>query len=134
MAMQLSVWSQYYHDKTPEGAVEEFLKDGITTSELSDEHGLLLLERDADVVKTGREFRAFLEEKGFSMPQGHLFLKVKLITDPAAVSVLYRWIDLYEAIGIKNMVLHIDRMVDSGLGKEERMAKNVETCTWSSRP
>ena len=50
MAMELSVWSQYYHDKTPEWAVEEFLKDGITTSELSDEHGRMLLERDADAV------------------------------------------------------------------------------------
>ena len=124
--MKLSIWSSYYAELSAEDAVKRLIENGIYCSELSDEHGLELLNRSPDVLGTAKKFAAFLAENNFEMPQGHLFLRVKLCTDEAAVETLCRWIDLYEAIGIKNMVLHCDNMVDSGLGKEERTEKNIE--------
>ena len=60
MKTELSIWSQYYYELSPEEAVLEFLKNGIGAMELSDEHGAALLERDADVVATGKRFANFL--------------------------------------------------------------------------
>ena len=124
--MKLGIWSTYYYDLSPEDAVKEFLKNGIDACELSDEHGAVLLERDEDVVATGKRFAAFLREHNFSIPQGHLWLYVKICSDENVLPRLYRWIDLYEAIGIKNMVLHCDSLVAEEADFETRVEKNVE--------
>lgn len=124
--MKLSIWSSYYVELKIEDAVKRFIENGIYCSELSDEHGFELLNRSADIKETAKNFAAFLAENNFEMPQGHLFLKVKLCTDETAVDTICKWIDLYEGIGIKNLVLHCDNMVNSSLTKEEKITKNVE--------
>lgn len=126
MEAKLSIWSFYYYELSPEEAVEEFIKNGINCSELSGEHGLELLNRDVDVVSTGKKFAQFINERNFEISQGHLWLKVKLCSDDDAIDKLYRWIDMYEAIGIKNMVLHYDRLSGTGLSRRERADKNIE--------
>lgn len=126
MEAKLSVWSSYYMELEIENAIDEFIKNGIFCSELSDEHGLQLLERDTNVVATGKKLAGFLAEWNFEMSQGHLWLKVKICSDENAVEKLYKWIDLYEAIGIKNMVLHCDNLVGADCTKQERAQKNVE--------
>ena len=65
--MKLSIWSSYYIDLSPEEAVDRFCVNGIYSSELSDEHGLQLLERDEDIIKTAREFAEFLKSR--ELPQ-----------------------------------------------------------------
>ena len=106
MKTTLSVWTAYYVELSPEDAVRELKKHGILSAELSDEHGKMLLDR-GDPVETGRQFRAFLAQEGFTMTQGHLWLKVRLC-DENAIPVLAQWLRLYEAIGIENGVLHCD--------------------------
>ena len=66
---RLSIWSQYYNGLSPEEVVERFIENGIYCSELSDEHGLELLERDADFVKTGEKFGQFAKDRGFEIYQ-----------------------------------------------------------------
>lgn len=124
--MKLSIWSSYYVELKIEDAVKRFIENGIYCSELSDEHGLELLNRSDDIIGTAKKLAAFLAENNFEMSQGHLFLKVKLCTDETAVDTICKWIDLYEGIGIKNLVLHCDNMVNSSLTKEEKITKNVE--------
>ena len=124
--MELGIWSTYYYELSPEDVVREFLKNGIRASELSDEHGKVLLDRSDDVVATGREFARFLKENDFSMPQGHLYLYIHICTDPDAIGELLRWIDLYEAIGIRNMVLHCDSSLPAEWSFEEKAEKNIE--------
>ena len=124
--MKLGVWSSYYIDLSPEEAVDRFCQNGIYASELSDEHGAMLLERGDDVKRIGEEFKAFLKSRGFDMPQGHLWLKAKICADESAVAKICRWIDLYEAIGIKNMVLHCDNLANTSLSKQEKQQMNVE--------
>ena len=125
MSARLAIWSGYYGEFKIEGAVEEFLKDGILAAELSHEHGEEILARSEDRVATGKALRAFLEEKGFELSQGHLRLHCRLCTYEGAVEGICDEIDLYEAIGIKNMVLHPDMMEESGLTRKERFERNT---------
>ena len=123
---ELSVWSAYYVDLSPEDAILELKKNGICASELSDEHGYMLLQR-GDPEKAGKEFHAFLEKENFTVTQGHLFLRVKLVTDETAVDTLEKWLRLYEAIGIENAVLHADMIAgDEEISRKERIDRNRE--------
>ena len=103
MKAKLSIWSQYYYEMNAEEAVLEFIKNGIYASELSDEHGAELFSRSEDYIATGKAFAKFLAEHDFEMSQGHLWLRVKICADESAMATLCKWIDMYEAIGIKNM-------------------------------
>ncbi len=124
MTPKLSIWSNYYGG-TIEESVEEFIKDGIYAAELSTEQGQELVDRDPDVVKTGKTLRAFLEKRNFDMSQGHLWLRSYICSCPTAIEIICLWVDLYEAIGVKNMVLHCDMLEGSGLTKKERLDRNV---------
>jgi len=126
MEAKLSVWTSYYVELSPEDAVLELKKHGIGCAELSDEHGLMLLER-GNPNETGAQFREFLKKEAFTMTQGHLWLRVRLCTDPEAVPNLVKWLELYEAIGIENAVLHCDSMPEAGLDEETVYARNLET-------
>lgn len=124
--MKLSIWSSYYVELKAEEAVKRFIENGIYCSELSDEHGFELLNRSENTAETAKAFADFLKENHFEISQGHLYLKIKLCSDPHAVNTLCRWIDLYEGIGIKNMVLHCDNLVGTSFSRREKIAKNVE--------
>jgi sugar phosphate isomerase/epimerase len=124
--MKLSIWSSYYIDLKIEDAIDRFIQNGIYCSELSDEHGLELLNRSNDIAETAKAFSAFLKERNFEISQGHLFLNVKICSDAFALTTLYRWIDFYEMIGIKNMVLHCDNMLGTTLNRQERVERNIE--------
>ncbi|MBE5783115.1 MAG: sugar phosphate isomerase/epimerase [Clostridiales bacterium] len=125
MDAKLSMWSSYYIELGPEEAVLEMKKNGYSYSELSDEHGKMLLDR-GDPKEVGAAFKAFLEKENFHMPQGHLWLKCKLCSTENALEILYPWLDLYEAIGIKNCVLHCDAIAgEPELSMEERYARNM---------
>ncbi|MBR5868303.1 MAG: sugar phosphate isomerase/epimerase [Clostridia bacterium] len=124
--MKLSIWSSYYAELSAEEAIQTLVENGITVTELSDEHGYELLQRDPDAVATGKKFAAFAKEAGMEIPQGHLWLRVQICTDPDALDILCKWVDLYEAIGIRNMVLHCDAMVDFGLSHEEVVERNIQ--------
>lgn len=125
MDAKLSVWSSYYVEMSPEDAVLEMKKHGILCSELSDEHGLMLLER-GDAATVGAQFRAFLDREQFTMTQGHLWLRVRLCTDPDALDRLVEWVTLYEAIGVENAVLHCDSLMElPDLTTEERLNRNA---------
>jgi len=124
--MELSIWSQYYMELKAEESIERLIKNGIYASELSDEHGAELLSRSEDFIKTGKEFKKFLDERNFKMSQGHLWLRIRICEDEGAVPKLLDWIDMYEAIGIKNMVLHCDNLLETDLSKEEKTERNIE--------
>jgi len=118
----LAIWSSYYVDLSPEEMVLTFLENGITSTELSDEHGEMLLARgDAKVV--GAQFGAFARAHGFSIPQGHLWLKINLCDD-GVLEKLKEWVDLFEAIGITRGVLHPDCMAE-GDNLQEKLDKNI---------
>ena len=126
MKTTLSFWSSYYQDLTFEDAIERFLKNGIYAVELSSEHSAELYSRDEDIYATAQSVRAFLSERGFTMTQGHLPLHFKIVEERQNIDTLLRYIDFYEALGIRNLVLHCDRLYGRPhISSEERFAENV---------
>lgn len=132
--MKLSVWSSYYVDLSPEDALRELKAHGYDYCELSDEHALKLLER-GDAREVGRAFGEFARELGIELLQGHLFLRAKICI-PEDREVLKRQFDLFDAIGVKNAVLHCDSFTrlenDPGLEFkfEENYAALKEMCDY----
>lgn len=125
MNPQLAIWSSYYVELSPEDAVEELCKNGITASELSDEHAVMLLQR-GEPRTVGNAFADFLKSKNFTMTQGHLWLQCRLCQD-GAVKTLCNWLELFDAIGIKDAVLHLDGMGQSpDLTPDQKYACNLE--------
>lgn len=125
--MKLSIWSSYYHELNAEEMVDEFIKNGLYTTELSDEHGYELFNRDKDYIETGKKFAQFIKERNFEISQGHLWLEVKMCENEASIEELCKWIDMYEAIGIENMVLHCDNLLNSDLSKSEKTELNIRS-------
>ena len=105
--MKYSVWSNYFHESSPEEATDLFVKHGFKYGELADEHGLILLKR-GDVKEVGKAFKEYCDDKGFSYIQGHLKLNADICAKDRdkEIAELKDWIDLYDAIGIRNMVIH----------------------------
>lgn len=123
--MKLSIWSSYYMDLSPEEAILEIEKNGYEYMELSDEHAEILLSR-GDAKTVGAEFKRFASAHHVSIPQGHLYLKVAMCnTEENGVEILKNWLDLFEAIGIENAVLHCDKMLyQPELDKEAIQQRN----------
>lgn len=105
--MKLSMCTGYFELSTPENAVLSLKEAGFSHGELAVEHSLALLERSGKIEKTGLAFRAFLEDHGFSLPQGHLEFRNDMTTSETVES-LKKEITLFQAIGIKNAVFHIN--------------------------
>lgn len=126
MAMELSIWSSYYIELSPEDAILRLKQNGLNSVELSDEHGLAILSRSSDPVSEGRKFGEYAKSIGMDIPQGHLWLRVQLVRDENAIERMKQWLDLFEAIGIKNMVLHIDNCGGLDYSKEDIYKANAE--------
>ncbi len=125
--MNLSVWSNYYYDLTPEDKLIEFQKHGINYTELSDEDGFELLKREGTPRKIGEKFGEYASKLGFNITQGHLWLGCRFCTMPDAMKKLMDWIDLFEAIGIKNAVLHCDNLIERhDLTYQEKLEENYK--------
>ena len=125
MNYPFSIWSQFYHPLSPEEAILEFEKDGMTHIELSHEHSTSLLERSPDHLATGRDFAAFIQAHGITARQGHLAFPNHFVTDPNFFEMLVRQIELYGAIGIERAVLHVDT-ISPELSTEDLIAQNAE--------
>lgn len=102
-----SVWTDYYHKLSPEDAILGLREAGFSASEFSTNTSRQLLSRGEDVEKTGLQFHSFMKQLGFVTPQGHLQFKNDLTTRET-VEDLKKEITLFQAIGVKNAVLHIN--------------------------
>lgn len=124
--MKLSVWSSYYYDLTPEDALRELRAHGYNHCELSDEHALVILER-GDARRAGAEFGKFARELGVELLQGHLFLRAKIGLQEDR-ELLMRQFELFDAIGVKNAVLHCDNLdyLGEDVSLELKREKNTE--------
>ncbi|MBR4204205.1 MAG: sugar phosphate isomerase/epimerase [Clostridia bacterium] len=123
--MQVSVWSSYFIELSPEDMVREFSAGGFSATEFSDEHGLVMLAR-GNPEKEGEKLRAFAAEQGFSFPQGHMLLRADICSD-GAVEILKPWCDLFLALGVRSGVLHAAGGAE--LSPEARFEKRANTLT-----
>ena len=117
-----AIWTGYYKDLSPEETILALKKGGFAYAELALEDGDVLLNRGANYEKTGLTFKAFLDDNGFFVPQGHLDFR-KDLTDPDFQEKLKKEIILYQAIGIKYGVIHLNGA--SGEEQDVRREKSL---------
>jgi len=118
--MEKSMWTSFLMELSPEEATEQFARKGWTHLELSTEHGAALLER-GDPTATGERFRAFCDDLGVTVPQGHIKLRANIAMPCAAdrrreLDELKGWLDLFAAVGIRAAVLHPGSGAPNGPG------------------
>ncbi len=138
--MRLSMWSSFLVEKSAWEMVPIFAEHGWTELELSDEHAHDLLDAP-DPARCGAAFRRYAEEHGIRFPQGHFYLTTRGIRRhhqgerraadiapagaaefAAAMDDMKRWIELFQALGVENGVLHIGgRELHRQGWNEERM-------------
>ena len=143
--LEKGMWTGYFIcDPTPEDAILDFKKHGFYSAEMANEHGAILLDRcggdwtdkqtqikigdktspdGKTPTDVGREFGEFLKANGFSIPQAHLYYKLDLFHENA-VEFHLRWMELYLAMGVKNLVLHV-----TGRGGEKPTDEQYKTIT-----
>ena len=105
--MKPSIFTGFFERYTPEDAILQLRAAGFSYGEFVVDHSLQLLNRGKNVEKTGLQFRAFLEDQSFALPQGHLNFLEDLCL-PETVEYLKREITLFQAIGVRNAVFHIN--------------------------
>jgi sugar phosphate isomerase/epimerase len=104
MELKTSVWSNYFKDISPEERLEEFSRAGFKFTEFSTEDGETLLKRGKPSAE-GAAYRRRAGDNGIEVTQGHLKLDADIL-NYADVEALKVWLELFNAIGIKNCVLH----------------------------
>lgn len=138
-----SMSTSYLKEWDPYSMVQCFAEHGWRNLELHDIHGHRLLE-GADPEQAGLAFRAFAADHGVSFPQGHLYVARR---DPEtgqtlwfdlvpahdrafqkAIDEIKRWIDFYNALGIKAGVLHPGgfALERQGWSQERILARRVQ--------
>ena len=122
MDLTVAVYSDFYTEYTLEETVEAFAAVGFRATELSLVHLKKLLDR-GDPKTVGESVKRFLDEKNFTIPQGHLSFG-KGLCDPASLEDNKRELQLFAALGIKNAVLHFNGGKE--LPAQERMARRLE--------
>ena len=144
--MQPSMWTSYLIELLPHDMAKAMVRHGWHTVELSDEHGHDLLKL-GDPAKVGAEFRRFAGDLGLSFPQGHFYLANKGMrpedregraaadiapADDAefakAMEDMKRWVDLFNALGVKAGVLHVGghRLAGLGWSEEQILERRVQ--------
>ena len=119
------MWSSYLLEWEPQQMVRLFAAHGWRALELSDEHAHDLLKLGKP-LSVGVEFRRIAADLGISFPQGHFLLSNRGCRpedqegrQPADIAPagetefrqvmddMRRWVDLFNALGIKAGVLHL---------------------------
>jgi len=126
MEFKCSVWSDYFNFLTIEESIDKLFAAGFGYTELSINHTNTLLKRGGKPEETGRKLKSYIQDKGFSIPQGHLSFK-KGLCDPTAMDDLKREIDLFLGVGIRNAVLHANGGLD--LDEQKRFEGRVQALT-----
>lgn len=103
--MKPSISSAFFESLNPYEMVEVMQECGYNQTEINEEH-FKPFYRDLDV----NEYRRFIDDRGFSIPQGHLVFmnegNITSIDNTYAIDNLKRNLEVFEKLGVKAAVLH----------------------------
>jgi sugar phosphate isomerase/epimerase len=142
--MQPSMSTSYLWQQDPYAAIECFADHGWRALELHYTHANELLKvGPSDQV--GRRFRRFAADRGIRFPQGHFYaaqvdrgassprwFDVAPANDDEfvlAMDKMRRWIDLFNALGVRAGVLHVggSTLKDHGWREERVLARRTQS-------
>lgn len=83
-----------------------FMDAGFCHTEINEEHFAPFMRKEQDV----REYRKYIDNLGFSIPQGHLIFmnagNITSVDNTYAIDNLKRNLDVFYELGVKSAVLH----------------------------
>lgn len=83
-----------------------FMDAGFCHTEINEEHFVPFMRKEQDV----REYRKYIDNLGFSIPQGHLIFmnagNITSVDNTYAIDNLKRNLDVFYELGVKSAVLH----------------------------
>jgi sugar phosphate isomerase/epimerase len=108
----------------PEEKIAEHARAGFRYMEFSTEDGEVLLGRGKPSAE-GAVYRRHADDCGIDVMQGHLNLDADLLNS-SDVEGLKVWLELFNAIGIKNCVLHYGKGPAANIPPEHLLEKRGE--------
>ena len=104
---RLSIWGGIYKELGVYKAIDRLIENGFYAMEYPDvfTEQYLKLPRE-EYMAEAEKIRAYAAERNFEISQGHLLFKHPFLGDEP-LELLKKNIDFLEAVGVKNMVLHI---------------------------
>lgn len=128
MNVKPAIWTTYYDDLSAEDAIRALIKGGFRYGDFDSNQVIPWKNPDSiDMKKRAKEFKAFLDDVGFSVPQGHLDMFTD-VTLREKLDFRKKELDFFLTLGVKNAVIHL-----SGASKDPmdvRREKNVEGLSW----
>jgi len=124
MDLKAAVWTNYFSELTVEERLEEFSGLGFKYLEFSTEDGELLLRRGKP-MEEGKAYRRRAADLGIEVSQGHLHLQADILSR-SDLEGLKIWLELFNAAGIKNCVLHYGRSPAVNMPPDRLLVKRGE--------
>lgn len=117
-----AIWTTYYEKLSPEDAIRALVKGGFHYGDFDVNQAYTLLEKGDSLEKTAQDFKAFLDDVDFHVPQGHLNMLAD-VTIPKNIDVHKKDLDFFQTIGVKQCVLHLSgaRGEDMAVRREKNM-------------
>lgn len=104
--MKPSISSCFVQELSAYEMIDFYIDAGFSNTEINQEHYLPFITKEQDV----KEFRKYIDDKGFSIPQGHLIFmnagNITSVDNNYAIDNLKRNLDVFYEIGVKAAVLH----------------------------
>ena len=120
--LPISIWTGYFGNLSLWEIVSRLRKAGFRYGELDCIRAQALLQ-EGEPAAVGAKLRAYIQDLDYQLLQGHLQFQKGFSTD-AVVDELKRELELYEAIGIRNAVLHVVPSKEESYG---RCVENLRT-------
>ena len=122
MNVHPSIHTTYYRFLSPEDAIRGLVKGGFHHGDFNYAQGKILLARGESREKTARDFKQFLDDVGFSVPQAHLE-HLPDLTLQEVVDDRKREIDFFYDIGVRYAIVHLSGGKD--YPQDVRREKNI---------
>lgn len=104
--MKPSISSAFFKVLDPYEMAKAYKELGFDQTEINEEHFMPFYRKEKDV----REYRRFIDDLGFAIPQGHLIFmnagNITSVDNTYAIDNLKRNLDVFYELGVKSAVMH----------------------------
>lgn len=104
--MKPSISSAFFNMLDPYEMAKTYKEIGFEQTEINEGHFMPFYRKEKDV----REYRRFIDDLGFSIPQGHLIFmnagNITSVDNTYAIDNLKRNLDVFYELGVKSAVIH----------------------------
>lgn len=124
--MKPAISSYYFSKLDPYEMAKAFVEAGFYQTEINEEHFMQFYNKELDV----KEYRKYIDDLGFSIPQGHLIYmnkgNITSVDNTYAIDNLKRNLDVFYELGVKAAVIHYTNFETTPIPIEAMFDKRVD--------